>query len=53
MQSSVEQRVTRDVVAMLVGKQSHPIFVVGHLAVPRAFAQPVRYVSGEDLLLLE
>ena len=38
---------------MLVGKQSHPIFVVDHLVKPRAFAQSAHHVSGEAILLQE
>ena len=53
MVSSAEQWVTGDVVTVLAGKQSHPVFMVDHLVEPRAFAQSVRHVSGEALLLLE
>ena len=48
----MEPRVTGDAVAVLAGNQSHPVFVADHLAKPRAFAQFVRHVSGEALLLL-
>jgi len=51
--SSAEQWVTGDVVAVLMGKQSHAVFVVDHLGEPRAFTQSIRHVSGEALLLLE
>ena len=53
MVPSVEQRDTGDAVAVLAGKQSHPVFMVDHLAEPCAFAQSIRHMSGEALLLLE
>ena len=49
----MEQRVTADTVAVLAGNQSHPMFVAGCLAQPRAFTQSVRHTAGEVLLLLE
>ena len=48
----VEPRVTGDAIAVLAGNRSHPVFVADHLVEPRAFAQSVRHVSGEALLLL-
>ena len=53
MVSSVEQRVTGDIVAVLAENQRHPVFVANHLAEPRAFAQSVRHTTGGVLLLLE
>ena len=53
MVSSVEQRVTGDVVAVLAGNHRHPVFVANRLAEPCAFAQSIRHTAGEVLLLLE
>ena len=48
----MEQRGTEDAVAVLVGNQSHPVFMANHLAKPYAFTQSIHHTAGEVLLLL-
>ena len=49
----MEEQVTGDAIAVLVGNHSHPVLMADHLAEPCAFTQSIHHTAGEVLLLLE
>jgi len=50
--SSVEPRVTGNVVAALAGNQSDPAYVASRLAMPRDLVEAILRIAGKALLLL-